>query len=98
MFSYMCTITNVYDLHRYGFSRGSYKGACYDTNIGIAHQRLGVWEDGIKISIAGDLLFSQLLYTKLVRFVCITSISTISYIIKHHWRLILVQYFASFEC
>ena len=45
---------NVYDLHRYGFSRGSYKGACYDTNIGIAHQ-LRSWEDGIKISIAGDL-------------------------------------------
>ena len=48
-------------------SRGSYKGACYDNNIGIAHQlgSLGMSkatqfisdlrDDGIKISIAGDL-------------------------------------------
>ena len=48
-------------------SRGSYKGACYDTNIEIAHQLGSVGmskatqfisdlrDDGIKISIAGNL-------------------------------------------
>ena len=48
-------------------SRGSHKGACYDSNIGFAHQLGSVGmskatqfisdlrDDGIKISIAGDL-------------------------------------------
>ena len=48
---------NVYDLHRYGFSRGSYRGACYDTNIGIAHQLGSVHGKMVSRSpcIAGDL-------------------------------------------
>ena len=48
-------------------SRGSYKGACYDTNIEISHQLGSVGmskatqfisdlrDDGIKLSISGDL-------------------------------------------